>query len=314
MKKRIFIIAALMVAFGLTLALCGAFALNFDFSLLETDPHTDRSVDIVDPFNSISANCGVKILPSESGADYAVFTEEKNITYTLSVENGVLTLTQIDQRAWQDYIGLSITHPQATLYLTQTELTALTVQTHSENINVAEGFHFETAALETTSGNIDFHADVRGELHVQTTSGNLSIGNANAKTITAATTSGNLSISSICAAGSIDLSTSSGKTKLSGVACRRIESACSSGGMEFSALTATERLFVKTSSGSVRLNGCDAGELEIKTSSGSVVGTLLSEKVFIAKTSSGDISVPQTTSGGACKITTSSGDIKITLE
>lgn len=314
MKKRILIIAALMVAFGLTLALCGAFALNFNFSHLETKPHTDRSVDIADTFNSIAANCGVKILPSESDTDYAVFTEEEGITYMIGVENGVLTLTQIDQRSWQNYIGLSITPPQATLYLTQTELNALTVQTRSENISIAEDFSFETATLETASGNIDFLADVHGELHAQTASGNLNIAHANADSITAATTSGNLSIVSISAAGSIDLSTSSGKTKVSDVACSRIESSGSSGGIELSALTATERLFVKTSSGTVRLNGCDAGKLEIKTSSGNVVGTLLNDKVFIVKTSSGDISVPQTTSGGVCKITTSSGNIKITIE
>ena len=49
----------------------------------------------------------------------------------------------------------------------------------------------------------------------------------------------------------------------------------------------------------------------MKTDTGKVVGSLLSEKVFIAETSTGKVSVPKTTTGGKCEITTSTGDIKI---
>lgn len=40
---------------------------------------------------------------------------------------------------------------------------------------------------------------------------------------------------------------------------------------------------------------------------------MLSEKVFIAETDTGGVKLPGTTSGGTCKITTSTGDIKISL-
>ena len=52
----------------------------------------------------------------------------------------------------------------------------------------------------------------------------------------------------------------------------------------------------------------------VKTSTGNVKGTLLSDKIFVTDTSTGRVSVPKTTSGGKCEITTSTGDIEIELE
>ena len=57
----------------------------------------------------------------------------------------------------------------------------------------------------------------------------------------------------------------------------------------------------------------DAANLEINVGTGSVRGTLLSSKVFITKTSTGDENVPETTTGGVCKVTTSTGDIYIRI-
>ena len=59
------------------------------------------------------------------------------------------------------------------------------------------------------------------------------------------------------------------------------------------------------------LSDCDASEIFVKTDTGDVRGTLLSEKVFIIKTSAGDVSVPETVTGGKCEISTDTGDIKI---
>ena len=51
----------------------------------------------------------------------------------------------------------------------------------------------------------------------------------------------------------------------------------------------------------------------IKTSTGKVVGSLLTEKVFNAKSDTGKVEVPNTTSGGSCTITTDTGKIQVTI-
>ena len=58
----------------------------------------------------------------------------------------------------------------------------------------------------------------------------------------------------------------------------------------------------------------DAATLSIKTDTGDVTGTLLTEKTFDAKASTGDVDVPKTTAGGVCKIRTDTGDICINIE
>ena len=60
------------------------------------------------------------------------------------------------------------------------------------------------------------------------------------------------------------------------------------------------------------LDGIDGGDISIKTTTGSVKGSILSEKQFLVKSTSGKIDVPST-SGPICKIETTTGAIKIII-
>ena len=64
----------------------------------------------------------------------------------------------------------------------------------------------------------------------------------------------------------------------------------------------------------MRLERCDAAEIMINTDTGDVEGSLLSDKIFAAKSGTGDVEVPETGTGGRCIITTDTGDISITVE
>jgi len=59
------------------------------------------------------------------------------------------------------------------------------------------------------------------------------------------------------------------------------------------------------------LQGLPKEDAEERT--GSVTGTILTEKVFLAKSGTGRVSVPQTVSGGICEIVTGTGGIEIGL-
>ena len=59
------------------------------------------------------------------------------------------------------------------------------------------------------------------------------------------------------------------------------------------------------------IKGDEDNELKIITSTGDIEGTLLSDKVFIVKSSTGDIHVPSSITGGRCEITTSTGNIEV---
>ena len=55
----------------------------------------------------------------------------------------------------------------------------------------------------------------------------------------------------------------------------------------------------------------DAATIVARTDTGDIEGTILSDKVFMAKADTGDVKVPESLTGGACKLTTDTGDITI---
>ena len=61
------------------------------------------------------------------------------------------------------------------------------------------------------------------------------------------------------------------------------------------------------------LAGCDAEEIYVTTGTGSVHGTLLTNKIFQVRASTGKIDVPESWEGGKCKITTTTGSVKISI-
>ena len=92
-----------------------------------------------------------------------------------------------------------------------------------------------------------------------------------------------------------------------------IQKGCDMLGMELTDVIAEKDLFVKNTSGSVNLDGCDAGGISIETTSGAVKGTLLTDKIFMASSSSGRVEIPRSNLGGDCEITTTSGSIRIEI-
>ena len=73
------------------------------------------------------------------------------------------------------------------------------------------------------------------------------------------------------------------------------------------------QMSVTRSTGDVRFEGSDAAAIFVETNTGDVTGTLLSDKIFLPQSNTGEIEVPQTVSGGRCQIITSTGDIRLKI-
>ena len=124
---------------------------------------------------------------------------------------------------------------------------------------------------------------------------------------------GDIKISDLTFDGNIEINVSTGKTELNNVRCNNLISDGSTGNVELKSVIATEKLTMKRSTGNIKFEDCDAGEIFVKTGTGDVTGLLRSGKNFKTDTSTGKVNVPNTTSGGTCEITTSTGDINITI-
>lgn len=98
------------------------------------------------------------------------------------------------------------------------------------------------------------------------------------------------------------------------VTCRNILLNGSTGDISLKNVNAAGKISIERSSGDVVFAGADAAEIFVKTDTGNVTGALLTEKIFITESSTGDVNVPKTTTGGNCKISTTTGDIKIYID
>lgn len=111
----------------------------------------------------------------------------------------------------------------------------------------------------------------------------------------------------------VNVTTSTGDIALRDLSAGTLDVTVSTGDVTLTNVVAA-KLSITSSTGDVRFDSTDAAEIAVKTSTGDVTGNLRTAKVFVTKTSTGDVRVPNTASGGKCTITTSTGDIRITVD
>ncbi|MBE7080262.1 MAG: DUF4097 domain-containing protein [Clostridiales bacterium] len=174
-----------------------------------------------------------------------------------------------------------------------------------------------TCTSLTTEGDTgDFTADnvkTAEMFYVKRTTGKVIIQKITAGALTVDKTTGKMDISTaVC--GDVQLSVTTGSAQIADMTCANFTSTGSTGDLTMDNVVASGKFTMDRNTGDITFNGCDAGEIEVETTTGSVTGTLLSEKIFIARSTSGRVDTPETLTGGKCKITTTSGKIKIEIK
>lgn len=330
--KIALIVAAALVATGIITLTVVAVASGFDAAHLGNVGYIDTTHDVGEAFHSIeidSDSADILVVPSTDGTCRVVFhdMDSDSIVRSVGVVDGCLTVVRQDKQPLR--LSVSFTAPQLTLYLPGDTYDELEVDSGSGRIDISVALKLNEAELEASSGAVSAsQLTVAHELDAETSSGRLSLADCTAAELRAhsssgrvtlervsctdadvKTTSGSLGITDLTAGGKLECESSSGAQRLEAVRCGELKLKATSGSLHADDLIASGSLAAETSSGSIRLNGCDAAELELESSSGSIRGSLLSEKVYIATSSSGSVRVPDTRSGGFCRIRTSSGAI-----
>ncbi len=272
------LVAIMLIAFGLLLSLGALFAMDFDFTKMNTINFTTNTYSIDQAFTSISvegAECDIRLLISENDTCKVVCTESDKISHSVTVKDNTLTISRSDTRRWYEHIGIYWGSMEIEIYLPQTEYESLYALSLSGNIEIPRDFSFSEAEIHNTSGNVNFSAAVKNDLSINTVSGDIT---------------------------------------LADITCQNIAAKSTSGSVVFSNVVTSGNTHIETVSGNTILQRCDADSIWIKTTSGDILGTLLTEKIFLTDTTSGAIDVPQSTSGGNCEIKTTSGDITFSIE
>ena len=300
MKKAVkiwLITAAVLVVVGIGLMTAALAAVNFDITKLGTVPYENNTYKVTGKFDQISiedSTTDIEFALSDNKQCSVVCNEPEHLTHTASVQNGVLTITAVDERQWYEYISLTFESPKMTVYLPEKEYAALTVSSHTGNITLSKDFTFSSIDIRCDTGNVECYSSVKETVGIELATGNIFLENTAPEKIALSTSTGNVKLDSVNAKRDIDIKTNTGNIRLTDT-------------------LAKGSLHLETDTGNVTFDGCDAASLDVKTDTGNIKGTLLSAKRFSAHSDTGRINVPNTYSGGECDLKTDTGNIDIEL-
>ena len=317
MKKGAVIIASALIAVGVVIFGAALFASGFDFSNRDTAVYETNMYTPGEDFEKIEIRtyeADIALKPSDDGKTRVECVESEKVRHEVSVENGTLKITAVDSRAWYDHIALfSFKRQSVTVYLPAENYGALTVTANTGDVSVPDRFSLGEARIATSTGDVSFDASADTDLKIETSTGDISVNGVCADSIDLSVSTGKIDCKNVECKKTLSVSVSTGKTVLTDVICRELVSDGSTGSLTLKNVIASDGFRIERDTGDVRFESCDAGMITVRTSTGDVTGTLRSEKIFVAKTSTGDVDVPDPVSGGRCEITTSTGDIRISV-
>ena len=194
-KTKVWIIIAILLIvigtliFGLIMTIN-----NWDFTKLATTVtyKTNRQID--DEFNNISIETDTEdivFVASQNGKCEVVCNEEENLYYSAEVVDGTLTIKQIDERNWYEYVGITIGKSDIIVYLPETEYKNLLIRGSTGDINIPKDFKFKNIDISVSTGDIknSASADI---IKIKTDTGDVKLYKCDAKEIFVKTDTGDV--------------------------------------------------------------------------------------------------------------------------
>lgn len=252
--------------------------LSWNFKALSTVKYEQVISEMPATFKEVSVcadTADVTILPHDKDVCRVEIYEDTRERFVVETHGDRLVVSPQETKKWYNNFDINFETSSFTIYLPLGEYNKLNVNLSTGDVKVSDNLKFQNINITTSTGDIYLE---------------------------------NLS------ASSLNLTVSTGKVTLSDIKCKNLVSNGSTGKLIMEKVIVTEKMAVTRSTGQLHFESCDAAEIVIKTDTGDVSGSLLSDKVFTAKTDTGRISVPKTTTGGKCEITTDTGDIDITIK
>ena len=279
MKKTIvaILIAVLVVAIGGALCFAGLSAVQFNFSKLDRTEYFTNTYTFSEPIREIDMDvhtADVELLAAEDGVCKVVCSEHDQERYQVSSENGRLIIRPADSRRDWTLFSLPFKSPKISVYLPAGAYDLVKAQLDSGDITADRALSFGTVDVSLDTGDLTFSGVQVQRVKVHSDTGDIRLGDT--------------------APESADLSVHTGKIDIFNVVC-------------------TGDLRCESTTGDIRLTDVDGANLYLKADTGSISGTIRTEKVFYAKSSTGSVKVPEGTSGGRCEAYTGTGSIRLSI-
>ena len=273
--------------------------------------------EISENFTDISINAStadITFVKSGDGTCKVYCHEHKKEKHTVKVADGRLEIENVNTREWYDYIGVNFSSPKLTIALPEAQYASLNIENTTGDVTIYRGFEFKYIDLSLSTGDVNCYASCEGAVKIAVSTGDIMLEDISAGVIKLSASTGDIELSNVKVSEDVTIDVTTGEITLDGVICHNLKATGSTGDVNLDDVIATGTASVKITTGDVTFSDSDADELYITTSTGNVTGNLLSDKVFITNTKTGKIKVPASIIGGRCEITTTTGDIIITID
>ena len=290
--KVILLIGIVVVIFGGVL-----FGIAIGTRAFAKDEVVTKEELIEEIFNSFDIDVSISDIKFEkSDVNKVACNERKKYYHDIKVENEKLVIRSQNNYKWyENIIKFDFKPCTLTIYLTEENYNSLTVKSSTGDIDVSDVFTFDSADITVSTGDVEFNANCLNDLNIKSSTGDINVNDINNNS-------------------DIKLEASTGDIKIKDSNCKNLTLKASTGEITVDGTLVEKHIEIVTSTGDVMFVDADADTLYVKTSTGDVRGNLKTDKTFETDTSTGKISVPSGTTGGLCKIKTSTGDIKIVIK
>ena len=290
--------------------------LEWDFTKLSTERIVTNTHEVREPYRHISVTtdtADLELILSDGESTSVVCHESAKATHRIEARDGTLFIELTDTREWYDHINIGFADsPKITVYLPAGMYGALSVKGSTGDVRIPSNLSFASMDIAVSTGDVSCQASADGDVKVKAGTGSIAVENMSAQALFLSVSTGDVTVSDVTVHGNMTVSVSTGKSRLTHVTCKNFTSEGNTGDIIMTDVVVAEGMSINRSTGDVKFDRCDAAEIEILTDTGDVTGTLISEKVFTYRTDTGDVKLPESTTGGRCKITTDTGDIRIT--
>lgn len=310
------IVAASLVAVGGIIFGSVMTVLKWDFTKLSTVKYEINNYEIDEAYQNIAIvtdTADIQFVPTEGTVTSVECHEQKNLKHSVTVKDGTLIIELVDTRKWYEHIGIGFGTSKMTVNMPRGEYDALSIKSSTGDMEISKDFKFESMDITASTGDVTNYASAAESMKIKTNTGDIRAEGLSAGSLAISVSTGKVNVTDVTCEGDVSIRVSTGDSKLTGVACKNVISSGDTGKLSMTNVIAAGRFTIERDTGDVKFDGCDAAEIRVKTSTGNVTGSLLSEKIFVTNTSTGNVKVPECVTGGKCSITTSTGDIRITI-
>ena len=316
--KIALIVAGACVLLGVILFAGAYYLLSWDIGVPGSDAYVTETVEIKEDFTDILIETNadnLTFMASDDKTCKVEFYDKEEREHSAAVNNKTLEIDSTEPGDWFEGFSLfSFGSPKITVYLPKESYGALTVSAVTGDTLIPDDFTFDSIDISGATGEVTCLASSKNATDIALSTGKIKLMDTSAKSYDLSVTTGDILVYTVTCKNEMKLGASTGDALLQDVECGSLRSDGTTGDIALTRVIAKKDLIIERTTGDVEFESCDASDINFKTSTGDVTGTLTSEKTFTTDTSTGDVRVPQSASGGTCDISTTTGDIVIDIE